>query len=629
MNEPPDPSDVDAVICEIAKLFEVEEHGCVTPTPFVGGFFDDVASVAKSAFSAAKGAAKGVYSQAASFVHHPPGWFVAAMPLFTMENQRYWAKKLGGSTGEQLYDASVKAIASKYLGPQGPQLVEAYNKVADDAAKGHGDAKEILKHAPQIAKLAAASRRGPEAFHAAVVETGSAVKVSGTVGTMYNGGLPKGAQMSNQTDLDQVAAEALEGYRGVAIQAVTDLRHQAPVFGYLHRDLQQCIYPFPSVQDAQVWFDQRNQLEADHDYAAVFSDEDLRSPLVEDLGNSAQIGHWFGPLALGLPAGALGGYFYRKWQESHPGQIIPAIPGISGNGSPSVGGPWVDIVGSAADQGVGAWPWYTIQDVGPPRFVQHGPWINIVGAEAGDGTRRRTWQTMALIKSATREVLDAQRAYPGARAYVWSLEAPSPSLRPGVVLEPITEIVPFSSYDQAHAYMRDRRYTDYVALALFDTTSPRWPNPVTWTKSDSPVYETAVAQQVAKYAPASRTAGEVVGGGPWHSIVGSYPWYTIVGEALSTLRRQARAAVDGLPGRVIGTVCDTKNHWTIKQFRSSDEADAWFDHVKHEPSLFMYAAYFDKEDPMYPNPLNEEIGGPRVSRLPGAPIHRGIAEVTP
>lgn len=139
----------------------------------VSGFFDDVVSAAKSAY----GVAKGAVSSVASFVHHPPGWMAAAMPLFTTENQRYWAEKLGGSTGAQLYDSGVKLIAQKALGPQGPQLVDAYNKVVEDASQGHIDAQQILAHAPQIAKLAVASRQGPEAFRAAVAETRSAVKV--------------------------------------------------------------------------------------------------------------------------------------------------------------------------------------------------------------------------------------------------------------------------------------------------------------------------------------------------------------------------------------------------------------------------------------------------------------------
>jgi hypothetical protein len=141
----------------------------------IGGFFDDVVSAAKGAFSSAKGA----FSSAASFVHHPPGWFAAAMPLFTTENQRYLAGKLGGSTGTQLYDAGVNTLAKKFLGPQGPALVEAYNKITEDAAHGNLHAREILSHAPQIVKLATASQQGPEAFHAAIAETNSAVKVSG------------------------------------------------------------------------------------------------------------------------------------------------------------------------------------------------------------------------------------------------------------------------------------------------------------------------------------------------------------------------------------------------------------------------------------------------------------------
>ena len=123
----------------------------------IGGFFDDVPD-----------ALKGAVKLVASSVKHPPSGFVAAFPLFTMETQRYWAGKLGCSTGEKLYDAGVKAVAAKYLGPQGSQLGETYNKVTEDAAKGNLNAREILAKAPEIARLAAASKQGPDAFRAAV-----------------------------------------------------------------------------------------------------------------------------------------------------------------------------------------------------------------------------------------------------------------------------------------------------------------------------------------------------------------------------------------------------------------------------------------------------------------------------
>jgi hypothetical protein len=141
----------------------------------IGGFFDDFVSSAKGVYGAAKGAASAV----SPFGHHSPGWFTAAMPLLTRENHRYLAGKLGDSTGEHLHDVGVKAVAHKALGPQGPALVETYNKVTEDAARGNRHAREILSHAPQIVKLATASRQGPEAFKAAITATNSAVKVSG------------------------------------------------------------------------------------------------------------------------------------------------------------------------------------------------------------------------------------------------------------------------------------------------------------------------------------------------------------------------------------------------------------------------------------------------------------------
>jgi hypothetical protein len=200
--------------------------------------------------------------------------------------------------------------------------------------------------------------------------------------------------------------------------------------------------------------------------------------------------------------------------------------------------------------------------------------------------------------------------------------------RPGVELYGTTTIVPFSSHEQALDYMRDRIRTDHVALALFDRRSPHWPNPVGWNKSNDPSHEPVIAQQIAKYPPAqgaerhllsARAAGEI------SELVGAGPWHTIIGAAIDVLRRQAQVAAEEMPGRVIGVRRDAQNQWMLKSFHDADTADDWFGLVTREPSLFTYAAYFDKGDPTFPHPLNEAIGQARAPSGPGSAIPRVIA----
>lgn len=382
------------------------------------------------------------------------------------------------------------------------------------------------------------------------------------------------------------------GYRDVAIQAVTSAYHQRPsqALGYLRTGVQQKVYLFGALDDARAWYDSQRGLLESGDYAAVFAGTNLHSPIAENFGSAvvsghdpAEVGSWFLPFALGLPAGGLGGYYYRKWQEAHPGRVIPWISG--------------DIVGA----------------------VDH-----LTAAPHDEYMRRRAWpQTKALIQSAVREVLDSSSAYP-AEAYVWSLEAPSVSSRPGVELYGTTTITPFASHDQALDYMRDRIQTDHVALALFDRRNPHWPNPVNWNKSNDPSHEPVIAQQIAKYAhgPSARAAGEV------GELVGSGPWYTIVGAALDLLRRQAKAAAQDMPGRVIGTRRDASSSWQLKSFHSTDDADDWFGHAVAEPAAFTYAAYFSKDANGIPYLENEAIGGARTRSITGPPIPREIATVT-
>ena len=420
-------------------------------------------------------------------------------------------------------------------------------------------------------------------------------------------------------------------YRDVARAAVTDVHQQAPVLGYLRLGNAQHVYLFPAIGDGRAWFDQRHEFPGGYDYVAVFVAADLSAPIVEDFGSAvtvsgddllddvnrlvaalkpfveqgdmigmyrllvtmaqqgdpaaqialaqvpdeqraaideglasdAQVGHWLLPLALGIPTGAYAGYRYRKWQEANPGKMVPWVSGDDDYDE---------------DVDVGAYPWVSIQDLGPPRFMPYGPWLNIVGDDA-DAARRRAWPiARALIRSAIDEVRGASASHPSA-AYVWSLEG-----RGG------TQIVPLESPDQALSYARELIHAgDSAVVAAFDRTSPHWPNPVSWSKSDDPAADRLIAQQLARHGVSPSVSGPV-------------------GEALDVLRRQASAAADELPGRVIGVSRDGNGKWQIKQFRSADDADDWFGRATRDATAFTYAAYFDKSDPTYPAPLNETIG---------------------
>jgi hypothetical protein len=402
--------------------------------------------------------------------------------------------------------------------------------------------------------------------------------------------------------------DVLRDFRNVAIHAVTEAHHQRPsiAYGYARVGPRQKVLLFGSIDQGRAWYDQREHLEPGHDYAAVFDAAILHAPILEDVGaavaggHDPQVGHWLLPLALGLPAGALGGYYYRKWQESHPGKIIPWISG---------------------DPSVGAAPWYSIEDPGGPHFLQKGPWVDVVGAEVDDVARRRAWpQTRALIHSAIREVLASAHAAYGEPAFVWSLDAYG-----------VAHVAPFPSYGQALEHHRDLTHQGgYAALAVFDRTNPHWPNPVGWNKSDDPAYEYAIAQQIARHPRGgARAAGEIVGASPWHEIVGASPWHeivgaspwhTIVGQDLGVLRQQAKAAAEGWIGikrsegrpfaRVLGILLDGKSaRPRFMAFRSEDLAEEWFEKVTGDPDRFAYAAYYDTQAPFAPVQLAENVGG--------------------
>jgi hypothetical protein len=512
----------------------------------IGGFFDDIVS-----------AAKGAFSSAASFVHHPPGWFAAAMPLFTTENQRYLAGKLGGSTGEQLYDAGVKAIAQKALGPQGPALVEMYNKVTEDAARGNLHARDILSHAPQIVKLATASRQGPEAFQAAIAATNSAVKVSGDAGADHQA--IRSAALALATWLHNETGHRIVGFLAMPGQVSKPLA-------------------FHSLAGAQDWFRHVQEGPESYSYIAYWSWDDHGNPILcgESFGTSSSVPH----SALQPPA--IGG----PWLDM-------------------VGGPWLDIADPA--YAIGG-PWLDIADPDPNwGYTVGGPWLDLVGAQVGDRSRRQEWpQTKALIQSAINEVNDMARWRP-AGAYVWSLDPPSASPSSRITLEGITSVEAFATPAEALDYMRQRIQTPHVALAIFDRRSSHWPNPTNWTKSDDPAYEPVIAQQIERAAP-TRMAG---------SYVGAVPWQTTIGGALNDVRARAGSIANKRAGSVVGVIHTTKDGlWHALAFSDTDAADDWLGLATHDPAAYTYAAYYDKADFMWPHPVNEKISGTRAFEQP-------------
>lgn len=431
-------------------------------------------------------------------------------------------------------------------------------------------------------------------------------------------------------------------YPEIASSAVRSIHHQrpSPVYGYLRTGAQQKIYLFGTIEEAQGWIMPLMQGQAQpYDYIAVFAASDLMRPVtgLESFGHTSVSGDAYVgqllPFFLGLPLGGLGGYFLRKWQEGHPGQALPGIPpgtlpgpyipgaqpspsSVKASGDYSIGGPWLDIEPVYEED----FPGVTVVggDYGGG-YTVGGPWLDLVGAQADDRLGFRSWpQTKALIQSAIKEVTEAAGMTPGAVAYVWSLDPPpaSPSYVGSsvVTLEGTTEIMSFNSVVEALDYMRERIRTPHVALALFDRTSAHWPNPTSWTKSNDPAYEPVIAQQASKYAPTG-AAGEYVGA-----------WPSKVGTALDDVRGRAQVIATKRDGRVIGVIHTVKdNLWHALAFNHADDADDWLGTATQDPAGYTYAAYYDKDDYLWPHPVNEKIGGPRARSKPGGTIRRGAA----
>lgn len=171
-----------------------EAYRPAAPHAYVGDIFGDIGHAVSSAVS-----------DVAKVIQHPPAWLAVVMPLFTPGTQKWWAGKVGGKTGEQLYDAGTNAVVTHALGPTGPKLLSAFNSVMDDAANGHLNAQEMIAKAPQVAHLATAAKQSPQALQQAIIDTGSHVKGSWAKGRgEYGPPAVVGAALSSEQRLHRL-----------------------------------------------------------------------------------------------------------------------------------------------------------------------------------------------------------------------------------------------------------------------------------------------------------------------------------------------------------------------------------------------------------------------------------------
>ena len=192
---------------------------------------------------------------------------------------------------------------------------------------------------------------------------------------------------------DYVGAATGGGYPEIASRAVRDASQQSssqaygyfrvPVDGVSH----QRVYLFNTLDEARGWLTALVHSAAQpYDYAAVFAPPDLSQPVpgLESFGHTmvgglTQVGNVL-PFLLGLPLGALGGYFYRGWRDQHPGQWIPGLPAASDRSPQVSGGPWLDVVGPQV--GVGG-PWLDVNQMSGNQPYVGGPWLDVMGPQVG------------------------------------------------------------------------------------------------------------------------------------------------------------------------------------------------------------------------------------------------------
>jgi hypothetical protein len=183
----------------------------------------------------------------------------------------------------------------------------------------------------------------------------------------------------------------------------------------------------------------------------------------------------------------------------------------------------------------------------------------------------------------------------------------------------------FGSRDQADAWYAKRAVDpNLIYAAIFDASSPSWPGPA--------------SEQFSKMiAPPTTTVGN---GGPTHWTLDWSRPKQIVGhedgagasvgaaaDALEGIRRHASdVAVEvhtNTGKNIVAIVIRPDGSAATGTYASSDAADDAFGAVTRLP--FVYAAYYDANDPTWPAPLNEAVGAASVTSAPGAAIHRDVA----
>ena len=455
-----------------------------------------------------------------------------------------------------------------------------------------------------------------------------------------------------------------QSYPEVAARAVQGVHAQrrSPVYGYIRSGASQRIYLFPNLPDARAWFEQAYQV-PDHDYIAVFSASNLRAPVagLEHQGTSSvlpapvgveQVGQMW-PFFLGLPLGAAAGYGLRWWQESpatreqvtrvrdllkKPAAGAPASSTGTGGwydvygdvvgcdyGNPyAVGGPWFDV----ADQGYGDYavggPWYDVDD--------HGYGSYAVGADPQPPEYRPPQGVSALarmlIQKASQEVAESTEQLPSATYWVWSLSESSAPTGRAVILDPISLVEPHATLAEAMARVRELgQEPDVIARAVFDRSSPHWPNPVTWSRSNKVEHENDILNYL-KIQP----TGDPLPGPPPSLSSGAYLGADAaeVHAALAAARRRAAEQAARVAGSVVAVIhAKADNRWYASSFSSEDDADDWVTTMTVDPATYTYAAYFNKSDPRFwPNPVIEKISNHRAP--PGTELpRRSILGATP
>jgi hypothetical protein len=74
------------------------------------------------------------------------------------------------------------------------------------------------------------------------------------------------------------------------------------------------------------------------------------------------------------------------------------------------------------------------------------------------------------------------------------------------------------------------------------------------------------------------------------------------------LREHARDHARQTSACVVGVALDQAGHWYTPPFENAAAALTWLNRVRGQPGAFVYAAYFDKDDARWPEPLGEALG---------------------